>query len=83
MLRTWDPAVPQGDQLTGLLIREVIGMVAGSVRGEQERFTIKRRENAFGRHVIAVLAVAHDKVAATQVAERKVLDSPKIALAHE
>jgi hypothetical protein len=50
------------------------------VRWEPKRLAVERRKDTFRRDVITVLAVADDKIAATQIAKRKVLDAPKIAL---
>jgi hypothetical protein len=76
-------AIPQGDQLTDFLVQKPECAIAGGVRREPKWLAVRRSEDALGRDVISVLAVASDKVAAAQVAKRKVLDAPEIALTQQ
>ncbi len=73
-------AVAQGDQLTDFFIQQPVNTVAGCMRRQPQRLAVERCEDALGRNVIPVLAVAGHQIVAAQVAERQVLDAPIIAL---
>jgi hypothetical protein len=73
-------AVPQGDQLTNHFVKQLVRFVAGRVRRQQQRFPIRRHEDAFRRDMIPILAVAVDKIAAAQIAEGKRSDRAEILL---
>lgn len=50
------------------------------MRRQPDRLAIEGREDALGRDVIPVLAVAGNKRPAAKITERKILDALEIAL---